>query len=244
MSTEWSRLASALTDGLSLEVPPIAITFTSAAPEGVRPFDEPRAAPAADGRTGRVPAGCVFWMKSVDRTFSTEAPDHANCSVGSLTHGFVALEEVAGNDDVAAALESGWVTPEMVASIPTVPDNPGTVLYGPLADTPVDPDVILLRVEPAQLMALSDAVAGMHIGGKPQCHIVALAKAGEIAASTGCALSRVRTGMPDSQMTVAIPGARLAEVVERLGATTSADAMVASYAAADSERFAGATSTG
>ena len=46
-------------------------------------------------------------------------------------------------------------------------------------------------------MVLSDAVPGLRIEGKPQCHIVAIAKEqGEVAASVGCALSRVRTGMP------------------------------------------------
>ena len=36
----------------------------SAPPEGVAPFDDADAArPLPDGRTGRVPAGCVFWMQ-------------------------------------------------------------------------------------------------------------------------------------------------------------------------------------
>ena len=59
-------------------------------------FDEPMPAPLPDGRTGRVPAGCVFWMKAADRTFGTVAEDHGNCSVGSLTHGFKTLDEVGG----------------------------------------------------------------------------------------------------------------------------------------------------
>ena len=234
----WAPLAEDLVDLLGLHAPPIAISFVAEAPPGVDAFDEPRPAPADDGRTGGVPAGCVFWMKAVDRTFSTAREDHGNCSVGSLTHGFVSVEEVAGNSDVGALFESGWVSPEDVPGIPTVTDNPGTVVYGPLAETPVEPDLALLRITPAQLMALSDAVPGMHLGGKPQCHIVALAKdAGEVAASTGCALSRVRTGMSESEMTVAIPGPRIAEVVDSLRATRRADAAVAGYAARDSQRF-------
>ena len=67
--------------------------------------------PADDGRTGRVPAGCVFWTHAADRTFSTVAQDHANCSVGSVTHGFLKLTDVLENGDVGALLESGWVTP-------------------------------------------------------------------------------------------------------------------------------------
>ena len=51
--------------------------------------------PAEDGRTGRVAAGCVFWIEAASKTFSTVAEDHGNCSVGRVTHGFAALEDVA-----------------------------------------------------------------------------------------------------------------------------------------------------
>ncbi|MFN2489533.1 MAG: hypothetical protein ABR529_07320 [Actinomycetota bacterium] len=97
---------------------------------------------------------------------------------------------------------------------------------------------VLLRIKAAQLMVLSDAVPDLHIGGKPQCHIVALAKEGNVvAASTGCALSRIRTGMTVSEMTAAIPAGRVTEVVARVEATVDADDTVATYAAQDSRRF-------
>lgn len=236
---DWSDLAAALDDSLRLSSPPIAITFGGVAPDGVQPFDAPMPEPLDDGRTGRVPAGCVFWMHAIDRTFSTAAADHGNCSVGSLTHGFKTLDEVAGNGDVAALLESGWVTMDVVPQIPTVSERPGTVTYGPLAATPVDPDVVLLRLNGKQLMVLSDAIPGLRIEGKPQCHIVAVAKEeGEVIASVGCALSRARTGMPAGEMTCAIPASRLAEVVEAIRTTSSADTAVARYAAQDAQRFA------
>ena len=194
--------------------------------------------PMEDGRTGRVPAGCVFWMHATEQTFSTVAEDHGNCSVGSLTHGFATLDEVAGNSDVAALVESGWVTMDVVPHIPVVRDRPGTVTYGPLADTPVDPDVVLVRINGKQLMVLADALPGLRIEGKPQCHIVAIAKQdGEVAASVGCALSRVRTGMPATEMTCAIPSARLPEVLSALSTTAQADTTVARYAAQDAKRF-------
>jgi len=195
-------------------------------------------APTDDGRTGRVPAGCVFWMKGAERTFSTVAEDHGNCSVGSVTHGFKTLEDVAGNSDVAALLDSGWVTMDVVPEIPVVTEKPGAVVYGPLAETPIDPDVVLLRVNGKQLMTVADAWPGLRIEGKPQCHIVAIAKEqGEPAASVGCALSRVRTGMNVAEMTMAIPGPRLAEFVDSLAQTATVDSVVARYAADDARRF-------
>ncbi len=240
MSTaDWSLLASELGSALHLASPPIAITFSAAPPPGVPAANDQMPEPMPDGRTGRVPAGCVFWMKAAERTFSTVAADHGNCSVGSLTHGFRTLEEVAGNSDVAALLETGWVTMDVVPLIPVVRERPGAVTYGPLAETAVDPDVVLLRVNGRQLMVLSDAIPGLRIEGKPQCHIVAVAKEeGEPAASVGCALSRVRTGMPPTEMTCAIPAGQLPAVVAAIRRNAVADTEVAKYAAEDAKRFA------
>lgn len=236
--TDWKRLAADLTAALHPTAPPIAITFTLERPAGVAVFDRPMAEPSPDGRTGRVAAGCVFWMESVDSTFSTVAEDHGNCSVGSWTHGFKSLDEIAGNGDVGALMESGWVTMDMVPHIPTVTEKPGAVTYGPLADTPIDPDVVLVRLTAKSLMVLSDALPGLRVEGKPQCHIVAAAKEqNDVVASVGCALSRVRTGMPSTDHTCAIPAGRLAEVVDAVQRTAATDAVVARYAAEDAKRF-------
>jgi uncharacterized protein (DUF169 family) len=238
MTSPWSQLSTELSDALALGAPPIAITFSDAPPEGVAAFDEPMPPPMEDGRTGRVAAGCVFWTKATDATFSTVAQDHGNCSVGSLTHGFKTLDEVAGNSDVAALLETGWVTMDVVPQIPVVHEKPGAVTYGPLADTPVDPDVVLLRLNGKQLMVISDALPGLRIEGKPQCHIIAAAKEdGEVVASVGCALSRVRTGMSANEMTCAIPAGQLAGLVETISKNATADTAVARYAAQDAKRF-------
>jgi uncharacterized protein (DUF169 family) len=186
-----------------------------------------------------VSAGCVFWVKAANRTFTTVPADHGNCSVGSMTHGLKAMQEVAGNSDVAALLASGWVTIDMVPQIPVITQRPNFITYGPLQDTTLDPDVVLLRLNPKQVMILHDAVPEMRLEGKPQCHIIAMAKEHQnVAASVGCMLSRVRTGLPNSQMTCAIPAPRLAEVVERLRPTCQADNTVAAYAAEDARRFA------
>jgi len=234
----WAGLANDLSNALALGAAPIAITFGDAPPAGVEAFDDPMPEPMPDGRTGRVAAGCVFWMKAADRTFSTVAEDHGNCSVGSLTHGFKTLDEVAGNSDVATLLDSGWVTMDVVPEIPTVSAKPGAVTYGPLAETPVDPDVVLLRINGKQLMVLSDAMPGLRVEGKPQCHIVAVAhEEGDVIASVGCALSRVRTGMSVNEMTCAIPASRLGELVDTIQRNAAADIAVARYAAQDAKRF-------
>ena len=233
----WSVLASALSSKLKLQATPIAITFSNDF-QGVPPFEGPTPAPMPDGRTGKVPAGCVFWMKATDRTFSTVAEDHGNCSVGSLTHGLKTMDEVAGNSDVAALLDSGWVTMDVVPQIPVVKTKYRHITYGPLVESS-DPDVVVVRLNATQLMVLHDAIPGLRFEGKPQCHIVAIAKEqGEIAASVGCMLSRVRTGMSPSEVTCAIPASKLGDVIEALDSTCVADGKVATYAAEDGKRFA------
>jgi uncharacterized protein (DUF169 family) len=87
-------------------------------------------------------------------------------------------------------------------------------------------------------MVLSDAIPGLRIEGKPQCHIVAVAKEeGVPAASVGCALSRVRTGMQPTEMTCALPAGQLAEIVASVQRNAAADTTVAKYAADDARRF-------
>ena len=241
MSTNWQELGAQLTSALHLQVTPIGITFSSERPLGVPAFDEPMSVPESDGRAGRVPAGCVFWMRATTDTFSTVAEDHGNCSVGRFTHGFSSLDDVAGNDDVAALLGAGWVDEATVMGIPQVSERPGSVTYGPLAMQPngLDPDVVLIRVNGRQMMVLSDALPGLRIEGKPQCHIVAIAKNDKVpAASVGCALSRARTGMQPDEMTCALPAGELAEIVASIERTAEIDSVVAKYAAADARRFA------
>lgn len=238
MSSMHRDLASQLQDTLSLMSPPLAITFADELVADVAVFDEPMPKPLPDGRTGRVPAGCVFWMKAVDKTFSTVAEDHANCSVGSVTHGFKSLDEVADKSDVAAIVGAGWVSPEVFPKIPVISKKYNHVIYGPLAETPVEPDVVFLRVNAKQAMIISDALPSLRFEGKPQCHIIAIAREQrQVALSVGCMLSRVRTGMSNNEMTCAIPGDQLAEFVQKLKTTCAVDGTVAGYASEDTRRF-------
>jgi uncharacterized protein (DUF169 family) len=224
---------------LGLAVPPVAIAFISYVPAGITRIERTMPPATADGRTGAVAASCVFWIEGTRGVFATEAEDHGNCSVGSLTHGFKTMEEIADNADVAALCETGWVTPEAVAKIAVVREKPNSLVYGPLRDMPVEPTVILLRLNGKQQMLLHDAWPGLRFEGKPQCHIIPIAKeSGEIAMSVGCMLSRVRTGMSNNEVTCAIPASRVAALIERLRAARAADNAVAAYAAEDAKRFA------
>ncbi|MCB0195011.1 MAG: DUF169 domain-containing protein [Anaerolineae bacterium] len=238
-ASSWSELAQRLTKVLGLKYAPIAITFSQDAPAGVNFYEGPMPPPSADGRTGKVAAGCVFWIKAQDQTFTTVPQDHFNCSVGSVTHGLKSLEEVMNNEDVQGILECEWVTPEEAMQLPALSEKPQYITYGPLANTSVDPDVILLRLNAFQSMVIHDGFGNMPIVGKPQCHIVPMSvEQNEVAMSTGCMLSRVRTGMGPDEMTCTIPAERLGEVIDKLEARKQANAAVSTYASEDMSRFA------
>jgi len=241
-SADWQDAAAGLMTALRLSVAPVAITFTGTPAGGVPAFADPAAPmpqPAPDGRTGRVPAGRVFWVHALERTFGTRPEDHGNCSVGSLTRGLIDLETAAQRADVAALVEAGWVTPEIFPAIPVVTTRPVAITYGPLAEAAGRPDVVLLRTSPRGVMTIGDAVPDLVIEGKPQCHIIAIAKEpNRPAASVGCALSRARTGMSAQEMTCALPGERLEEIVAAIETAAAVDTTVAAYAGADARRFA------
>lgn len=234
----WNRLSDQLADLLGLEHAPVAITFHDTAPANGAPwFDAPMSPPTEDGRSGRVPAPCVFWMEAHGRTFHTAPADHGNCSVGRFTHGLAEAGDILDKSDVGALLDVGWVTMEAFGGVAALSRRPRAITYGPLGEASQEPDVVLLRLRPRQMMELGDAVT-VEFSGKPQCQILPrAADTGTVAASMGCALSRARTGMGDDELTVAIPGHRVAEVIEALQPVTRADAAVVGYAEADMARF-------
>ena len=240
MTNDWRDLSLRLTDLLELEHAPIAITFSEAATasdSGISPFGGPLSEPTPDGRSGAVPAPCVFWMQAHTRTFSTAPSDHGNCSVGEYTHGLVEAADILEREDVGALLEVGWVTMEAFAGVAALERRPQSIIYGPLADTGHDPDVVLLRLSARQAMELGDAVS-LHLSGKPQCQILPIAiDQGKVALSMGCALSRARTGMGDDELTCAIPPGQLTEIVANLVGVVGADKQVVGYAHADAARF-------
>ncbi|MFQ5657503.1 MAG: DUF169 domain-containing protein [Candidatus Methylomirabilales bacterium] len=142
------------------------------------------------------------------------------------------------HEDVKCLVESEWVSLEEAMQLPFVKERYRYITYAPLAETPGDPDVILLRINAFQAMVIHDAFNDIVMVGKPQCHIIPISKEQDkVSMSTGCMLSRVRTGMSPDEMTCTIPARRLEEVVQRLKARRTANAAVASYASQDGRRF-------
>lgn len=219
----YPELAGRLSALLGLTDMPVAVTFDAEAPDdGRRPVTAQ-------------PAGCCFWEPAQHQRLDTTASDHANCSVGSYTHGLIPLEQAAAGEDTAALVGSGWVgEPDLIAA-PSMPFTPRSITYQPLAEAE-RADVVLVKLSPAALMVLHGAVPDLVLASKPQCVIVPLAYSGAVAVSPGCAVSRIRTNLPAEELTCAVPAGDLASLVERLEVSTAADRAVSEFAATDIAR--------
>lgn len=223
-----AELTERLTELLLLTHSPVAVSFH-------------QSIPAADAKPVEVQAaGCCYWVPAEEERLDTQPSDHANCSVGSYTHGFIELQAAAAGEDTAALLSSGWVAESDLMNAPHLPFRPQLVRYEPLEQAD-QPDVVLLRLSPRALMTLQGACPQIRLVTKPQCQIVPLAYAGEMVVSPGCAVSRARTDLPDGELTSAFHGSALAEIVGLLERSAATDRAVAEYAVANDRQYFVAT---
>jgi uncharacterized protein (DUF169 family) len=225
--TNYRQLEQQLSSDLGLTRRPIAVAFRETPPPGIAKFE------------GTAPAGCSFWrMASEGRTFYTVPSDHYNCAIGSYTHNIPLPAERATEleETLGFMAEIGYVRMEEVPGIPVLAATPGAVVYAPLGDTPVDPDVVLFWGPASRVMLLQEAAtragvaaAGLNTLGRPTCMAVPAAVALGMVASTGCVGNRVYTGAGEGDLYAAIAGRDLTKVAETAGTIKSANATLMEY---------------
>jgi uncharacterized protein (DUF169 family) len=211
---------------LGLEQRPVAIAFVDNPPAGVQKF------------TGSEPSGCSFWrLAAGGRTFYTTPSDHYNCPIGSYTHNIDLPAERAQelNQTLSLMSEIGYIRMEEVPSIPRVSRQPKTIVFAPLGDTPIDPDVVIVSGRPDIVMLLQEAAlrAGVTsqvpLWGRPTCMAIPAVMDGGAVASTGCVGNRVYTDLGADQMYVAVSGGDVARVAEQAGTIASANTTLMDY---------------
>ncbi len=224
--TDYGRIEKHLTTQLSLTHRPVAVASLAHLPAGIEKFE------------GVQPSGCSFWMlASGGRTFYTVAADHYNCSIGSHTHNMPLPPDRAHElDDTLGFMTGiGYLRMAEVPEIPRLPDTPGVVVYAPLGDTPVDPDVVLFWGPPGKVMLLQEAAiragvaAQLSTLGRPTCMVVPAALSHGVVASTGCIGNRVYTGLDESDLYVAVPGRDLHRIADEAATIASANATLLEY---------------
>jgi uncharacterized protein (DUF169 family) len=162
---------------------------------------------------------------------------HHNCAIGGYTHNIPLPAERAGELEQTLGLMTGlgYVKMEEVPGIPRLPRTPGAVVYAPLGEAPIDPDVVLFAGRPGRLMLLLEAAGRAGVTtqpgllGRPTCMALPAALAGGAVASTGCTGNRVYTDLGDDELYVAVPGPALERVAAEVATIVAANEALASY---------------
>ena len=221
------QAAEKLIGTLGLRTPPVAVAFRDRAPAGVSRVE----------RAG--PAGCAYWrLASEGRVFFTEGADHHNCPVGSYTHGVALPPERAKELEgvVGTMVTLQYIRMEEVPAMPRLSGPFGVALYAPLAKSPVEPDVVLIRGTARQIMLAAEAARAAGIGhdgatlGRPACAMIPEAmQAARGNTSLGCIGNRVYTGLGDDELYFTIPGASFEEFLEKLETIAHANRTLETY---------------
>ena len=218
--------ANGLQELLGLQSPPVGITFRPTAPAGV-----PHVSAAG-------PSSCTYWaLAAQGQTFYTEASDHYNCPIGGYTHGVdlppAQMQEL--QNVVGTMVGLGYIRSEEVPNIPRRNEGFGVAVYAPL-DKAAEPDVVLVRGNPRQMMLLEEAALAAGVGsqsalmGRPTCAALPAAlQSGHGVASLGCIGNRVYTNLPDDELYYALPGKHVAAVVDKLAGIVHANRELEKY---------------
>jgi len=199
---------------------PVAVAFRAEAPAAVEKF------------SGSEPAGCSFWRLAAEgRSFSTAPSDHYNCPVGSYTHNIPLPENRAQElPSILGTMTSlGYLKMEEVPGIPVLKESPKHILFAPLGDTAVDPDVVLVVASASKLMLLEEAALRAGVASKlpllarPTCMAIPAALEHGMVTSAGCIGNRVYTNIGDGELYAAIPGSALEQVAEELETIAAAN---------------------
>ena len=129
----------------------------------------------------------------------------------------------------------GYVRMEEVPAIPRLPTTPGVIIYAPLGETPVDPDLVLFSGRPGRLMLLQEAAMRAGIVSqlialpRPTCMALPAALAMGMVASTACVGNRVYTGLDDGDLYIAIRGTDVPRILTEAETIASANATLLQY---------------
>ncbi len=220
------QIEEQFTQSLNLHRRPVAVAFRESPPAGVEKF------------SGTQPSGCSFWRIAAEgRTFYTVPGDHYNCPIGSYTHSIALPPERAPELEQALGLMAGagYIKMEDIPGVFRLPKTPAVVIYAPLSDAPVAPDVVLFSGRPASVMLLEEAAlragvaAQLPMFGRPTCMALPAALAQGTVASSGCIGNRIYTGLGDDELYVVVPGRDLERITSEVATIAQANAELAHY---------------
>ena len=223
---EYRGLETKISRSLRLKKRPVAVRFLDAPPSGVPKFE------------GAEPSGCSFWrIAAAGKTFYTVPADHYNCAIGSYTHNIPLPPERARELDqtISFMTDIGYIKMEEVPGIPQLARMPAAVVYSPLGEASVDPDVVIFAAPAAQIMLLQEAAqrggcaAQFPVLGRPTCMAIPAAMAKGAIISSGCIGNRVYTDLVEGELYAMVPGRDVERIADELETIASANAKLHEY---------------
>ena len=151
-----ASFASQLESGLQLSRAPIAAAWVDAPPAGVAVIDH------------AVPSTCALWTLAERGAFYAPAAAHANCPVGAMTMGFELTEDTQSSlmTVVHKMIGDGYIGADEPAAIPKVQTPAQGIVYGKLAEFPVDPDVVLMWLDSGRHDAVQRGLGRRRLDGR------------------------------------------------------------------------------
>jgi uncharacterized protein (DUF169 family) len=137
----------------------------------------------------------------------------------------------------------GYVKPEEVPQIPRLPKAPEIVLYAPLRDAPVTPDLVVFTCQPRSAMLLNEAANRAGVAGdapalgRPTCMALPASLQRGAISSLGCSGNRVYTGLGADQMYFVVRGQDLEAIADALEVVNSANAALSDYAISQRQKL-------
>ena len=222
---DYDLLAGMLRQRLDLPYPPVAMTRTDERPDEV------------DSSTEAVPSACSFWRKAENSVFYADAEAHMGCPIGAMVMGFELSESKGAElmDLIGSMCDINYLKAEEVELIPKFESARTGAVYGPLADFPLEPEVVLVWTTPLQAMIMQETMGATswtgengRIFGRPACAVLpSAADSGNASMSLGCIGMRTYTEIAPDLCLIAIPSKALESLQEDLESTADANATMA-----------------
>jgi uncharacterized protein (DUF169 family) len=224
---DYSAMELQIGETLRLTRRPVAVAFRENPPPGVPKF------------AGKEPSGCSFWrLASGGMTFYTIPSVQENCTLGGHVHNIPLSPERSGEYEKALSLmtSNGYFKMEDILSIPRMKKTPKIIVYSPLGDTLIKPDLVVFMVRAMQTMVFQEAALRTGIGlqlsplGRPTClSLPAVLAQQKMVTSAGCVASRVYTDLRDDELYLIVPGGVLRKIVDEVQVISDANAKLVEY---------------
>jgi uncharacterized protein (DUF169 family) len=232
-----AEIAAGISSRLELTSPLIGAAFVEAAPEGMTTFE------------GDVPSACTFWRKAETGVFYAPAEKHFNCLIGAMTMGFEMTSQV--KEELMGVVKmmcgAGYIALEETSNIPSVKRKKSGIVYGPLHEFPMEPDLVLMWLRPRQAMIYSEAAGTCRWAetmaatafGRPSCAALPMAlEKSQPALSLGCLGMRIFTEVAEDRLLGVIPGNGIEDFSRALKATGEANRAMGEFYHGHKAKFA------